>query len=47
MTAVILPSANAVDIAESFGDKLPCGITVRYARTMHDVLAVVLPDVLP
>ena len=46
LAAVILPSANAADVAESFGDELPCGISVRYASTMSDVLEVVLPDVL-
>ena len=43
---MILPAANAADVAESFGDELPCGISVRYASTMSDVLEVVLPDVL-
>ena len=46
LAAVILPAANAADVAESFGDELPCGISVRYASTMSDVLEVVLPDVL-
>ena len=46
MAAVILPSANAADVAESFGDELPCGISVRYGSTMSDVLEVVLPNVL-
>ena len=44
LAAVVLPSANKADISESFGDGLPCGIAVRYVRTMGDVLAVVLPD---
>ncbi len=44
LAAVVLPSANEADISESFGDGLPCGIAVRYVRTMGDVLAVVLPD---
>ena len=33
------------DVAESFGDELPGGLTARYATTMDDVLEVVLPDV--
>ena len=33
-------------LAEYFGRELPGGIRVRYARTMDDVLEVVLPDVL-
>lgn len=45
LAAVVLPSANEADIVESFGDGLPCGITVHYAREMEAVLAVVLPDV--
>ncbi len=45
MAAVILPSANEADIAENFGDELPCGITARYVTTMDDVLKMVLPDV--
>ena len=36
LAAVILPSANAADVAKSFGDELPCGISVRYASTMSD-----------
>lgn len=44
MTAVILPTANEPDIAESFVEGLPCGLSVRYARTMDDVLAAALPD---
>ena len=43
MTAVLLPAANAADVAETFGEALPCAITVHYARTMDDVLEVVLP----
>ena len=45
MAAVVLPVANEADIAESFGGELPGGITVHYARTMDDVLEMVLPDV--
>ena len=45
MAAVVLPVANEADIAESFGGELPGGITVHYARTMDDVLEIVLPDV--
>ena len=45
MTAVILPAANEPDIADSFGNELPCDISVRYARTMDDVLEMALPDV--
>ena len=45
MTAVILPSANEADIAESFGGELPCGITVHHVREMDEVLESVLPDV--
>ena len=45
MTAVVLPSGNEADIAESFGDEPPGGIRVCYARTMDDVLEVVLPGV--
>ena len=44
MTAVALPAANAPDVVDSFGNELPGGITVHYARTMDDVLGVVLPD---
>ncbi len=44
MTAVILPAANEPDVAESFVDGVPCGLSVRYARTMDDVLAAALPD---
>ena len=44
MAAVVLPVANEADIAESFGGELPGGITVHYARTMDDVLEMVLPD---
>ena len=40
MTAVVLPSGNEVDIAESFGDEPPGGTRVCYARTMDDVLEV-------
>ena len=47
MAAVVLPSANEADVAESFGDGLPCGIRVHYAKERDDVLAVVLPDVGP
>ena len=43
--AAVLPSANEADVAESFGDGLPCGIRVHYAKEIDDVLAVVLPDV--
>ena len=32
-------------VAESFGDGLPCGIRVHYAKEIDDVLAVVLPDI--
>ena len=46
MAAVVLPSANEADVADSFGDGLPCGIRVHYAKEMDDVLAVVLPDVM-
>jgi len=42
MAAAVLPVANESDIAESFGGELPGGITVHYARTMDDVLGVVL-----
>ena len=45
MAEAVLPAANAADIAEHFGCELPGGISVRYARTMDDVLEVVLPDV--
>ena len=45
MAAVILPVANRADIADSFGNELPCGISVRYARTMNDVLEVAPPDI--
>ena len=45
MTAVVLPRGNEADIAESFGDEPPGGIRVCYARTMDDVLEVVLPGV--
>ena len=45
MTAVVVPSGNEADIAESFGDEPPGGIRVCYARTMDDVLEVVLPDI--
>ena len=45
MTAVVLPRGNEADIAESFGDEPPRGIRVCYARTMDDVLEVVLPGV--
>ena len=44
MTAVVLPAANEADVAESFADGLPCGLGVRYAGTMDDVLAAALPD---
>ncbi len=44
MTAVVLPAANEPDVAESFADGLPCGLGVRYAGTMDDVLAAALPD---
>ena len=44
MTAVILPADNEPDVAESFGEGLQCGIGVRYAGTMDDVLAAALPD---
>ncbi len=44
MTAVVLPAANEPDVAESFADGPPCGLGVRYAGTMDDVLAAVLPD---
>ena len=46
MAEAVLPAANAADVAEHFGRELPGGISVRYARTMDDVLEVVLPDVL-
>ena len=45
MAEAVLPAANAADVAECFGRELPGGIRVRYARTMDDVLEVVLPDV--
>lgn len=45
MTTVLLPAANAADVAEGFGDKLPGGFTARYATTMDDVLEVALPDI--
>ena len=45
MTAVILPVANKVDVTDIFGDELPCHITIHYARTMDDVLEVVLRDI--
>ena len=37
MTAVILPADNEPDVAESFGEGLPCGLSVRYAATMDDM----------
>ena len=46
MAGVVLSVANEPDIAESFGGELPRSITVHYARTMDDVLAVVLPNVM-
>ena len=45
MATVILPVANEADITESFGDELPCGVRIHYAKTMDDVLKVALPDV--
>ena len=45
MTAVILPAANKADVTDIFGDELPCHITIHYARTMDDVLEVVLRDI--
>ena len=45
MTTVLLPSGNEADVAESFGDELPGGLTARYATTMDDVLEAVLPDI--
>ena len=45
MTRVILPASNAADVAETFGDELPGGITACYATTMDDVLEEALPDV--
>ena len=45
MAAVILPAANEAEVAESFGDGLPCGIDVRYVRTMEEVIEAVLPRV--
>ena len=45
MGAVILPAANRADVAESFGGGLPCGIGVRYVRTMEDVIEAALPGV--
>ena len=45
MAAMVLPAANEAEIADSFGNELPCGIRVRYARTMDDVLEVALPDI--
>ena len=44
-TAAVLPPGNEADIAGSFGDEPPGGIRVCYARTMDDVLEVVLPGV--
>ncbi len=37
---------EAVDVAYIFGEALPCGIGVHYAKTMDDVLNVTLPDIL-
>ena len=45
IAAVILPAANEADVAESFGDELPCGIGIRYVRTMEEVLEAALPGV--
>ena len=45
MTRVILTASNAADVAETFGDELPGGITACYATTMDDVLEEALPDV--
>ena len=45
MTAVILPMANKADVTDIFGDELPCHFTIHYARTMDDVLEVVLRDI--
>ena len=42
---VILPAANEADVSEGFGDGLPRGISVHCARTMDEVLKVVLPEV--
>ena len=33
MTTVLLPSANAADVAESFGDELPGGAARRRGRS--------------
>ena len=44
MTTVILPAANELDVAESFAEGLPSGISVRHARMLDDVLATALPD---
>ena len=45
MAGVILPVANKPDIADSFGNETPCGISVHYASTMDEVLELALPDV--
>jgi len=45
MRAVILPSANETDIAESFGGELPCGSNVHHVTEMDEVIETVLPDV--
>ena len=45
MATVVLPAANEPDAGESFPRGLPCGISVRYASTIDEVLEVALPDI--